>query len=161
MISLSQASKIVDEALKKARALNLPPMTVAVLDAHGCLVAFKREDHSSLLREEIAKGKAWGALGMGVGTRSLSEAAKQTPEFYAALSALSGGRVIPVPGGVLVREESGKIIGSVGVSGDVPDNDESCAQAGIKAVGLIYEDLVADQKAADIHNPRLNTPIMQ
>jgi uncharacterized protein GlcG (DUF336 family) len=110
-------------------------MTIAVLDAHACLVAFQREDGSSLLRQSIAQGKAWGALGMGAGTRSLIQKAAHHPGFFVALNAMSGGQVVPVPGGVLIRAD-GRIIGAVGVSGHMPDHDEACAIAGINAVGL-------------------------
>jgi uncharacterized protein GlcG (DUF336 family) len=136
MIDLAAASRIVDEALVRARTDKMPPMTVAVLDAHGCLVAFKREDGSSLLRENIAQGKAWGALGMGMGTRALAGRAAKHPEFFVSLNGLSNGRVIAVPGGVLIRSAQGAIIGAVGVSGALPDHDEACAIAGIEAVAL-------------------------
>jgi uncharacterized protein GlcG (DUF336 family) len=137
MVKLEQAAVMVDGALEHARAQTLPPMTVAVLDAAGCLVAFKREDNSSLLREDIARAKAWGALGMGVGSRSLMDKAAHHPAFFTALTAISGGRIVPVPGGVLVRSSTGEIVGAVGVSGHMPDHDEACAVAGIEAAGLI------------------------
>jgi uncharacterized protein GlcG (DUF336 family) len=137
MIKLSEASRIVDVALQHARAHNLPPMTIAVLDARGCLVAFKMEDGSSLLREDIAKAKAWSALGMGTGTRTLAARAAHHPSFFTALSGLADGRMVPVAGGVLIRSSDKQIIGAVGVSGDLPDRDEACAVAGIEAVNLI------------------------
>lgn len=137
MLHLSEASQILDEALKHARSESMPPMTVAVLDARGCLVAFKSEDGSSLLRESISKAKAWGALGMGMGTRALAGRAAHHPAFFAALSSLAEGHVVPVPGGVLIRSVGGGgIIGAVGVSGDLPDKDEQCAVAGIGAARL-------------------------
>src|SRR6201997_5396288 len=136
MISLAQASTIVDVALKKGRDNNLAPMTVAVLDAGGHLVAFKREDKSGILRYDIAFGKAWGALGMGFGSRTLFERAANTPQFFNALYAASGGRVVTNPGGVLVRNAAGDVIGAVGISGDTSDKDEACAIAGIEAAGL-------------------------
>src|ERR1700722_9850979 len=135
-LTLAQASTIVDTALATARDLELVPMTVAVLDAGGHLVAFKREDRSGLLRYDIAYGKAWGALGMGFGSRTLYERAANTPQFFNALYAASGGRVVPHPGGVLLRNASGDIIGAVGISGDTPDKDEAGAVAGIEAAGL-------------------------
>src|SRR5215813_56955 len=101
-VTLAQASTIVDVALKKAREMNLVPMTVAVLDAGGHLVAFKREDKSGILRYDIAYGKAWGALGMGFGSRTLFERASNTPKFFNALHAASGGRMVTNPGGVLI-----------------------------------------------------------
>jgi uncharacterized protein GlcG (DUF336 family) len=136
MITLAQARSIADAALQHARSAGLPPMTVAVLDAAGCLVAFQREDRSSLLREDIARGKAWGALGMGVGTRALVDKAAHHPAFFMALTAMSQGRVVAAPGGVLVRSADNEILGSVGVSGHMPDGDEACAVAGIEAAGL-------------------------
>jgi uncharacterized protein GlcG (DUF336 family) len=135
-VTLAQASTIVDVALKKAREMNLVPMTVAVLDAGGHLVAFKREDKSGILRYDIAYGKAWGALGMGFGSRTLFERAANTPQFFNALYAASGGRVVTNPGGVLIRDAGGDIIGAVGISGDTSDKDEACAVAGIEAAGL-------------------------
>jgi uncharacterized protein GlcG (DUF336 family) len=135
-VTLAQASTIVDAALKTAREMKLAPMTVAVLDAGGHLVAFKREDRSGILRYEIAYGKAWGALGMGFGSRTLFERAANTPLFFNALYAASGGRMVANPGGVLIRDAGGDIIGAVGISGDTSDNDETCAIAGIKAAGL-------------------------
>jgi uncharacterized protein GlcG (DUF336 family) len=116
--------------------MNLVPMTVAVLDAGGHLVAFKREDKSGILRYDIAYGKAWGALGMGFGSRTLFERASSTPQFFNALYAASGGRVVTNPGGVLIRDTAGDVIGAVGISGDTSDKDEICAIAGIEAAGL-------------------------
>jgi uncharacterized protein GlcG (DUF336 family) len=135
-ITLAQASTIVDVALKKARDTNLAPLTVAVLDAGGHLVAFKREDKSGILRFDIAYGKAWGALGMGFGSRTLAGRAAKTPQFFTMLAAASGGRMISNPGGVLIRDSSGAVVGACGVSGDTSDKDEMCAMAGIEAAGL-------------------------
>lgn len=135
-VTLAQASTIVDAALRTAREMNLAPLTVAVLDAGGHLVAFKREDRSGILRYEIACGKAWGALGMGFGSRALFERAAHTPQFFNALYAASGGRMVTVPGGVLIRDGGGDVVGAAGISGDTSDNDEACAVAGIKAAGL-------------------------
>src|ERR1700752_3215625 len=135
-VTLAQASAIVDEALKKGRETKCQPLTVAVLDAGGHLVAFKREDKSGLLRFDIAFGKAWGALGMGFGSRTLASRAAKTPQFFTMLAAASGGRMISNPGGVLIRNASGDIVGSCGISGDTSDKDEMCAIAGIEAAGL-------------------------
>jgi uncharacterized protein GlcG (DUF336 family) len=136
VINLQQASTVVDAALRKGRDLNCAPLSVAVLDAGGQLVAFKREDKSGLLRFDIAFGKAWGALGMGFGSRALAARAAKVPMFFTALAAASGGRMVPVPGGVLIRDASGDIIGAVGISGDTSDRDETCAIAGIETAGL-------------------------
>ena len=135
-VTLAQASTIVDVALKKARDSNLAPLTVAVLDAGGHLVAYKREDKSGLLRFDIAFGKAWGALGMGFGSRTLASRAAKTPQFFTMLAAVSGGRMVSNPGGVLIKDASGTIVGACGISGDTSDKDEMCAVAGIEAAGL-------------------------
>src|SRR5271168_2401411 len=135
-VTLDQASTIVDVALATAREMKLVPMTVAVLDAGGHLVAFKREDKSGLLRYDIAYGKAWGALGMGFGSRTLATRASKTPQFFTMLAAASGGRMVTNPGGVLIRDAAGNVIGACGVSGDTSDKDEMCALAGIEAAGL-------------------------
>ena len=136
-LTLEAASRIVDGALQRAEELKLKPMTVAVLDAGGHLVAFKRQDRSGILRPDIAVGKAWGTLGMGAGGRSLAQRAAAAPAFYAALVGASQGRVIPAAGGVLVLDTNREILGAVGVSGDLPDNDESCAIHGIELAGLL------------------------
>jgi uncharacterized protein GlcG (DUF336 family) len=135
-VTLAQASTIVDVALKKGRDINCAPLTVAVLDAGGHLVAFKREDKSGILRYDIANGKAWGALGMGFGSRELADRAAKNPLFFGVLATVSQGRLIPVPGGVLIKDESGAVLGAVGISGDTSDKDETCAIAGIEAAGL-------------------------
>lgn len=138
-LTLAHATTIVDTALAKARELGLAPMTVVVLDAGGHPVALKREDKSGILRVEIASGKAWGALGVGAGSRMLAERVTSGAvgaAFVNAIAAASGGRVVPVPGGVIVRDNAGDIVGAVGVSGDLSDKDEACALAGIQAAGL-------------------------
>jgi uncharacterized protein GlcG (DUF336 family) len=135
-LTLDHASTIVDTALAKGRELKLHPLTVVVLDAGGQLKALKREDGSSLLRPEIAGGKAWGVLGMGFGGREFARRAAANPVFLQALIAASGGRIVPVPGGVLIRDGAGEIIGSVGISGDTSDKDETCAVHGIRSAGL-------------------------
>jgi uncharacterized protein GlcG (DUF336 family) len=135
-VNLSQADSIISAALEHGRSASMKPLTVAVLDSGGHLVALKREDHSSLLRPLIAVGKAWGVLGMGIGGRELAKRAAAAPAFMGAMSDLAEGRMVPVPGGVLIRDASGAIVGAVGVTGDVSENDEACAVAGIRKVGL-------------------------
>jgi uncharacterized protein GlcG (DUF336 family) len=135
-VTLAQASTIVDVALKKGRDTDCAPLTVAVLDAGGHLVAFKREDKSGILRYDIANGKAWGALGMGFGSRELADRAGKNPLFFGVLATVSQGRLIPVPGGVLIKDAEGSVLGAVGISGDTSDKDEVCAIAGIEAAGL-------------------------
>jgi uncharacterized protein GlcG (DUF336 family) len=135
-VTLAQASTIVDVALKKGRDCSLAPLTVAVLDSGGHLVAFKREDKSGILRFDIAFGKAWGALGMGFGSRTLARRAANTPNLFTLLAAASHGRMVTNPGGVLIKDSSGAIVGACGISGDTSDKDEMCAIAGIEAAGL-------------------------
>lgn len=136
MITLSQANAIVAAALEQARAMGLPPMTVAVLNAGGHLVAFQMEDESSLFREKIARAKAYGCLGLGAGSRQFVGRAESHPHFFNALLNMTDGAIAPVPGGVLVRSPEGRIVGAVGVSGQLPDNDEKVAVAGVEAAGL-------------------------
>lgn len=136
-LKLEQAARIVDTALAKARELKLLPLAVAVLDAGGHLIAFKREDGAGIVRFDIAFGKAWGALGMGFGTRELADRAGKSAAFMTMLGAVSQGRMVPSPGGVLIANEDKEVIGAVGISGDVGDKDEACALAGIAAVGLV------------------------
>lgn len=135
-VTLAQASSIVDVALKKARELKQMPQTLVVLDPGGHVVCAKREDGSGIIRFEIAVGKAYGALGMGWGSRTMMERAAQNPNFLTAISAASGGRLVPNPGGVLIRDAGNQIIGALGISGDTADNDEIIAVAGIEAAGL-------------------------
>lgn len=138
-LTLAQASTIVDAALAKGREIALLPLTVVVLDAGGQIKAVKREDGCSLLRFDIAQGKAFGALAMGLGGRELARRAQAMQGFMNALSDLStarGAGAVPVPGGVLVLDQAGVVLGAVGISGDVSAQDEVCALAGIEAAGL-------------------------
>ncbi len=138
-ITLAQATTIVDATLARGRELDLDPLTVVVLDPGGHVVALKREDGSGILRPQIATGKAWGALGMGFASRELARRGEEHPVFVAALTSVSGGRLVPVPGGVLIRTSDGALVGAVGVSGDSSDNDEACAAHGIQAAGLVAD----------------------
>lgn len=135
-LSLAVADKIIDGALAARRREGLMPLVVAVLDSGGTLVAYKREDGSGVMRFDIAFGKAWACLGMGMSTRLIRDRLAQRPAFQGALASVSDGRFIPVPGGVLVLDPQGVAIGSVGVSGDASDKDEYCAIEGIRAAGL-------------------------
>jgi uncharacterized protein GlcG (DUF336 family) len=135
-LTLSQASVAVDAALKRAREVNQMPQTVVVLDAGGHIVCAKREDGAGIVRVEIAFGKAYGALGMGWGSRTMMERAAQNPNFLTAIAAASGGRLVPNPGGILIRDAAGAVIGAMGISGDTGDNDEIIGVAGIVAAGL-------------------------
>jgi uncharacterized protein GlcG (DUF336 family) len=135
-LNCSVALAIVRDTLDEGRARGLAPLTAAVLDAGGHVLALLRDDGASLLRPQIATGKAWGALGLGFGGRELAARAARMPAFFAALSDLAGGQMLPVPGGVLIRDVEGNLLGAVGVSGDTSDNDELCAVAAVVAAGL-------------------------
>ncbi len=138
-INLAQADTLANAALAAGRTARLAPLTVVVLDGGGHVVVIKREDKSGIGRVEIATGKAWGALGMGFGSRNLAARAVKMPQFFTSAAAAFAGRMVPVPGGVLIRDGAGDIIGAVGISGDVSDQDETCAVAGIKATGFIAD----------------------
>ena len=138
VINLAEAELILDGAFAHAASQGLTPLTVAVLDAAGRLVALKRQDNSSLLRPEIAQAKAFGALAMGMGSRGLAGRAQSHPAFIASVTALCGGMLVPVPGGV-VCYDGDRLVGAVGVSGALPDQDEACAIAGIEQAGLVPE----------------------
>jgi uncharacterized protein GlcG (DUF336 family) len=134
-MKLEVAQKIVATALATARQRNFKPLAVAVLDARGALKSFGAEDGTSLKRAEIAIGKAHGALSMGLGSRTIAKMATERPHFVAAVTHAVGGALIPVPGGVLVKDATGALLGAVGISGDTSDNDEAAAVAGIEAAG--------------------------
>jgi len=135
-LTLDVARKILDIALAKGVEKKLKPLVVTVLDARGCVKASAAQDGTSLLRSEIAHGKAYGALAMGMGSRALYQRAQEQAYFIGAVNTLAQGRMVPVPGGVLIQDTSGALLGAVGVSGDTSDNDEICAVAGIEAAGL-------------------------
>ena len=135
-LDLATASRIGSEVLRLRREHGLLPLAVAVLDAGGQPVSFQREDGCGVLRHDIAVGKAWGALGMGMATRQIRDRLATRPTFQAALAAASGGRFIPTPGGVLILNTQGVAIGAVGISGDASDKDEFCAIEAIRAAGL-------------------------
>ena len=136
-IGLQTAKSITAGAQAAAKEYGLKPLTVVVLDAGGHVVSVEREDGSSNNRFEIAFGKAYGALALGMGSRSIMARAEQQPYFITSAAAAIGGRLIPVPGGVLVKDETGTVVGCVGISGDTSDNDELAAISGIKAASLI------------------------
>ncbi len=134
-LTLDVARKILDAALAKAIEKKLKPLVVTVLDTRGCVKITAAQDGTSLLRSEIAHGKAYGALAMGMGSRALFQRAQEQAYFVDAVNTLAQGRLIPVPGGVLIQS-GGVLLGAVGISGDTSDNDEACAIAGIEAAGL-------------------------
>ena len=135
-LTLKSANEMIAAALAKGRELKLKVLAVAVLDDRGALKAFGAEDGTSLRRGEIAIGKATAALNLGLGTRSVNKMAQERPYFITSVAASMGGPFVPVPGGVLVRNGAGAVIGAVGISGDTSDNDEAAAIAGILAAGL-------------------------
>jgi uncharacterized protein GlcG (DUF336 family) len=134
-LTLDVARKILDAALAKALEKKLKPLVVTVLDPRGCVKISAAQDGTSLLRSEIAHGKAYGALALGMGSRALFQRAQEQAYFIGAVNTLAQGRMVPVPGGVLIQNGS-VLLGAVGVSGDTSDNDEICAVAGIEAAGL-------------------------
>lgn len=138
-LTLAKANAIIAAALAKATELKLKPLGLAVLDSGGHLIAVQRQDGASFIRPEVASGKAYGALAVGSGSRALGNAAVERPHFFQGLSAVSGGRIVPVAGGVLIRSKDGNIIGAVGISGDTSDNDELAAISGIESAGFTAE----------------------
>ncbi len=135
-LSLEQASVIIDEALRLGRQHDMLPLTVVVLDAGGHQIALTREDGSGIIRVQIATGKAYGALGMGVSSRAMGERLADRPVFATALSVVSAGQFVPVPGGVLICGADGTGIGAVGISGETSERDEFAAIGAVKAAGL-------------------------
>jgi uncharacterized protein GlcG (DUF336 family) len=135
-LTLDAAREVVAGARAHGRSEGFKPLTVVVLDAGGHVVAAEREDGSSMKRFEIAFGKAHGALSLGMGSRSIMARAEQQASFVAAVTAAVGGALVPVPGGVLVKDADGAVLGAVGVTGDTSDNDEAAAVAGIEGAGL-------------------------
>ncbi|MCX7068542.1 MAG: heme-binding protein [Methylococcales bacterium] len=136
LLTLDKANKIIENAISKARELGLSPLTVVVLDEAGHLKALQREDGASMIRQQIATAKAWGAVNMGVSSRSLAGVAVQRPDFMNALVNIADGKIMPAPGGVLIRDTENHLIGAVGISGDSSEQDERCAIAGIEGVGF-------------------------
>ena len=138
-MTLETARRLVDGALAKAVELKLKPLAVAVMDDRGCLIAFAAQDGASLLRAKVAQAKGYGALALGMGSRAIFKRAQEQAFFVDAVTLLADGQIIPVPGGVLMRDSGGALLGVIGISGDTSDNDERCAVAAIEAVGLIAE----------------------
>ncbi|MGE0311869.1 MAG: heme-binding protein [Lautropia sp.] len=135
-LTLDQARRLIDAALAHARQAGFAPMGIAVLDDGGNIKAFAREDGASMFRFEIARGKAWGAVGMGVSSRALAQRAKDNPNFFVTLAASADGRFLPQPGAVLIKDATGRVLGAVGASGGTGDEDEQICIAGIEAIGL-------------------------
>ncbi len=138
-ITLEQARVIIASALAKGADEGFKPLGVVVLDAGGHTTAFERQDGASAMRFKIAHGKAYGAIAMGLGSRTLYDRVQKQAYFLNAMNALADGALVPVPGGVLIRDGDGTLIGAVGVTGDNSGNDEICAVAGIEAAGLVAD----------------------
>ena len=136
-LTLEQANLIIAQALKKSKAAGFQPMGIAVLDASGHLKAFASEDGASMFRFDIARAKAWGAVGMGVSSRTLAERARDNPNFFVALAATSEGKFLPQPGAVVIKDAQGRVLGAVGASGGTGDQDEEICRAGVAAAGLV------------------------
>jgi uncharacterized protein GlcG (DUF336 family) len=137
MLTLEIARRMIDAALEEASARKLKPLAVVVLDGRGSVKASVAQDGTSLLRDKVAHGKAFGALGLGLGSRAIFQRAQEQPYFVSAANAIAGGALVPVPGGVLVKGQGGDVLGAVGISGDTSDNDEACAVAAITSVSLV------------------------
>ena len=138
-LTLQQANAIIEAVLEDARAKDMPPLAVAVLDGGAHLKALQREDGVSFLRVQIAEAKAWGALAMATDSDKLAERYAQDDQqkgFINALNAMTGGRIVPLPGGVLLRDATGQVIGAVGAAGGVSEDDEACVRAAIRQNGL-------------------------
>ncbi|SDZ36683.1 heme-binding protein [Pseudomonas sp. NFIX28] len=135
-LTLKVAVSLASKAIAFGREIGAAPLTIAVLDAGGHLVALQREDGASLLRPQIAIGKAWGAIALGKGSRLLALDAQQRPAFIAALNSLGQGSVVPAPGGVLIRDQAGHVLGAIGISGDLSDVDEQVAIQAVEAADL-------------------------
>ncbi|VVN32970.1 hypothetical protein PS662_04984 [Pseudomonas fluorescens] len=138
-LDILTATTLASSALQIARDTGAKPLAAAVLDAAGHPLAILRDEHASFLRPQIATGKARGCLGMGFGGRELARRAQAMPAFFDAINSLTGGEVIPVAGGVLIRNARGQILGAIGISGDTSDNDERCAMQAIEQVGLVAD----------------------
>jgi len=135
-LTLEQANRIATAAVAAARAMQIPPVTVVVLDAAGHLKAMQREDGASMFRYDVALGKAWGAVGMGAASRVLAERARENPNFFVTLAATANGKFLPQPGAVLIRDGNGSIIGAAGASGGTGDEDEAICAQGVRDAGL-------------------------
>lgn len=137
-ITLEQAKTIIAGAFAKGKSISLKPLSVAVLDPGGHLIAFERQDGASTLRHAIATGKAAGAIALGVSSRKIGDMALERPSFVAALNAIAPAGVVPAAGGLVIIDTNDEPLGAVGVTGDTSDNDELCAIAAIEVIGLKY-----------------------
>jgi uncharacterized protein GlcG (DUF336 family) len=136
-LTLQIANQIIAAALAKSKESGWQPMGIAVLDAAGNLKAFASEDGASMFRFDIARAKAWGAVGMGVSSGTLAQRAKDNPNFFVALAATAQGRFLPQPGAVVIKDGQGQVLGAVGASGGTGEQDEAICRAGVEAAGLV------------------------
>jgi uncharacterized protein GlcG (DUF336 family) len=136
-LTLAQANQIISGALAHSKASGYKPMGIVVLDDGGNLKAFAREDGASMFRFDVARGKAWGAIGMGASSRVLGERARDNPNFFVSLASASGGKFLPQTGAVLIKNAAGELLGAVGASGGTGDEDEAICMAGVLAAGLV------------------------
>jgi uncharacterized protein GlcG (DUF336 family) len=148
-LSLATADAIIGDVLQTAREESMLPLTVVVLDSGGKLIAMKSEDGSGLLRFDVAFGKAWGSLGMGISSRAIRDKLSARQAFQNSLMAASGGQMIPVPGGVLIKDAEGTVLGAVGISGDTSEKDEYCAITAVHKLGFSTEPSEVDKNWRD------------
>ncbi|KFC67098.1 hypothetical protein FG93_04073 [Bosea sp. LC85] len=139
MLTLAQAQTVLASALTHAEKSGFKPLAIAIIDARGAQKAFAAQDGTSLKRGEIALGKAHGSVALGIGSRALHKMALERPYFIEAATHAVGGSLVPVPGGVLIRDGAGVLLGAIGISGDTSDNDEAAAIAGISSIGLVAD----------------------
>jgi uncharacterized protein GlcG (DUF336 family) len=138
-LTLAQATIIVEKALERAREQNFAPLSVVVLDDSGELKAMQREDGASMFRFDVALGKAWASVAMGASSRALAQRAQDNPNFFITLAATAEGKFLPQPGGVLIRNAAGDILGAAGASGASGDQDEAAVAYGIEQAGLVAD----------------------
>ena len=139
MLSLQQANAIIEAALRRARAMNIKPLAVVVLDESGNVKAAQREDGASMFRFDVAQGKAWACVAMGASSRALAKRAKDNPNFFITLAATAQGRFLPQTGGVLIKGADGEIVGAAGASGGTGEEDEAVCVHGIEQAGLVAD----------------------
>ena len=138
-LNLKQANAIIEAALVKAREMKIKPLAVVVLDDSGNVKAAQREDGASMFRFDVAQGKAWAAVAMGASSRALARRAKDNPNFFITLAATAGGKFLPQTGGVLIRDDAGRILGAAGASGGTGEEDEAACAYGIERAGLVAD----------------------
>jgi uncharacterized protein GlcG (DUF336 family) len=135
-LTLKQANAIIEGAFAKAQEMKIKPLAVVVLDDSGNIVSAQRQDDASMFRFDVARGKAWAAVGMGASSRALWKRAKDNPSFFVALAATAQGKFLPQTGAALIKDAQGNILGAAGASGGTGDEDEACCAAGIEKAGL-------------------------